>query len=111
MALGGFHLILDWTQTRDGAVNFEGHGVLGWDPRGQCYTMHWFDSLGVEHGAPHFGSWDGDTLTLTHETTHLGHSRQVYRLAHGELQFSLLSSPDGREWQPVLRSRYRPTQA
>ena len=43
MALGGFHLIIDWTQERGGKVNFEGHGVLGWDPRGQCYTMHWFD--------------------------------------------------------------------
>jgi len=111
MALGGFHLILDWEQSRDGTVSFSGHGVLGWDERGTCYTMHWFDSMGVEHGAPHLGTWegpaDGGTLTLTHETTHLGQSHQVYAVAGDELRFELLTSPDGREWQTFQRSRYR----
>ena len=77
-ALGGFHLIIDWTQERSGRLNFEGHGVLGWDMRGKCYTLHWFDCVGVEHGAPLLGTWDGNTLTRTHETNHMGHSRQVY---------------------------------
>jgi hypothetical protein len=107
MALGGFHLIMDWTQERDGTVNFEGHGVLGWDPRGKCYTMHWFDSQGIEHGAPSFGTWEGDTLILTHETNHLGDSRQVYVVGDGEYRFRLENSADGKTWTTFMQSVYR----
>ncbi len=107
MALGGFHLIMDWTQERDGVVNFEGHGVVGWDPRGRCYTMHWFDSMGVEHGAPQLGTWEGATLTFTHETTHMGFSRQVYEIRDDEYRFRLEYSRDGRAWKPFMESLYR----
>jgi hypothetical protein len=107
MTLGGFYLILDWQQERNGHVNFQGHGVLGWDPRGKCYTMHWFDSSGIEHGEPSFGSWDGSVLTLQHESTHLGHSRQVYEVGDGEYHFTLQNSRDGREWATFMDGVYR----
>ena len=107
MALGGFHLISDWQQERDGRVNFEGHGVFGWDARGKCYTIHWFDSHGVEHGAPAFGTWDGDVLTLTHETTHMGHSRQVYEVRGDTCRLQLQYSQDGRQWGTFLESQLR----
>lgn len=107
LALGGFYLILDWEQERNGRVSFQGHGVLGWDPRGKCYTLHWFDSSGIEHGAPAFGAWEGEVLTLTHETNHMGSSRQVYEVGDREYRFSLQSSPDGRTWSTFMDSAYR----
>jgi hypothetical protein len=97
MALGGFHLILDYREERDGRVNLEGHGVLGWDPRGKCYTMHWFDSMGVEHGAPAIGTWEGNVLSIAHETSHMGHSRQVYEIGRDEYRFRLESSRERAE--------------
>lgn len=106
MALGGFCLIADYRQRRGGEVNFEGHGVYGWDTRGRCYTLHWFDSTGFEHGEPAFGSWEGGRLTLMHETTHAGHSRHVYEIAADRFSFSLETSPDGSEWTPFLQGAY-----
>lgn len=105
--LGGFHLVINWTQERGGAVNFEGHGVLGWDPRGKCYTLHWFDSMGAEHGAPAIGEWVGDALTLTHETSHMGSSRQRYEIGEDEIGFRLEHSADGSEWRVFLESRFK----
>lgn len=107
MALGDFHLIADYREERDGIGNFEGHGVYGWDERGKCYTMHWFDSMGFEHGAPALGTWEGNTLTLQHETTHLGLSRYVYEVAENELRLLIQNSPDGREWKTFLEGIYR----
>jgi len=107
MALGGFHLIMDWTQERDGKVNFEGHGVLSWDPRGKCYTMAWFDCQGIEHGDKCFGPWEADTLVLTHEAKHLGHSRQVYVIGDGVYRFKLESSQDGKKWDTFMEGVYK----
>ena len=46
IGLGGFALITDYTQTTDGVVTYEGHGVTLWDATEECYVMHWFDSAG-----------------------------------------------------------------
>lgn len=106
--LGGFHLITEYEQERGGAVNFRGHGVLSYDPRGRCYTMHWFDSIGMEHGAPALGTWEGNTLTVQHEMPHVAHSRHVYEvLGDGQYRMKLQSSRDGREWQTFLEGVYR----
>lgn len=108
MALGGFYLISDYAQQRGGGVNFQGHGVFGWDPRGRCYTMHWFDSSGIEHGAPSLGTWEGNALILQHETTHMGFSRYVYEIVRdGEYTMKLQVSQDGKNWQTFLEGRYR----
>jgi hypothetical protein len=105
--LGGFFLITDNEHEKDGQVVFRGHGVYGYDPRGKCYTMHWFDSSGTEHGAPALGSWDGNTLTLQHETGHLGTTRYVYQVSDAELSLRIEHSPDGRNWTLFLEGRYR----
>jgi hypothetical protein len=107
MALGGFCLIADYRQRRGGAVNFEGHGVYGWDTRGRCYTLHWFDSSGIEHGAPALGTWENDTLVLQYELTQFGFSRQIYTVAAGEYLLTLQNSRDGKEWSTFLEGRYR----
>ena len=87
-------------------MTFEGHGVFGWDARGMCYPIHWFDSQGVEHGAPAFGTWE-ETVLHTHETTHMGHSRQVYDVEGDRCRFLLQYSRDGREWTTFLESAFR----
>jgi hypothetical protein len=109
MALGGLYLITDWQQVKDGQVSFLGHGVYGWDPRGKCFTLHWFDNTGVEHGAPFFGSWDDGALTLDHEMAQFGRSRHVYELKDGTLGLLLQMSPDGKAWNTFLEGSYRRT--
>ena len=106
MALDGFYLIADYEQERAGRVNFRGHGVYGWDDRGQCYTMHWFDSLGVEHDAPGLGTWTDDTLTIQHETKHTGSTRYTYQVAEATYDLRLEHSPDGQTWTTVLEGHY-----
>jgi hypothetical protein len=107
MDLGGFYLISDYEQERSGSANFRGHGVFGWDPRGRCYTLHWFDSSGTEHGAPSLGTWTGNTLSLQHETTHMGFSRYVYEVGEGEYVMRIEFSADGKAWTPFLEGKYR----
>jgi hypothetical protein len=107
MQLGGFYLIADYEQSIDGRPNFQGHGVYGWDPRGRCYTLHWFDSSGIEHGAPALGTWENDTLVLQYELTQFGFSRQIYTVAAGEYLLTLQNSRDGKEWSTFLEGRYR----
>ncbi|HLZ27728.1 MAG TPA: DUF1579 family protein [Chloroflexota bacterium] len=107
MALDGFYLIADYEQARNGTPNFRGHGVYGWDPRGRCYTMHWFDSIGIEHDAPGLGTWEADTLTLVHETRHTGSSRYVYTVGDGVYSPRLEHAPDRQAWTTVLEGTYR----
>ena len=107
IALDGFYLISDHEHEVDGRILFRGHGVWGWDARGKCYTMHWFDSSGIEHGAPALGTWEGNILTLQHETGHLGHSRYVYELRDAELYQRIEWSQDGSRWTAFLEGTYR----
>lgn len=84
MGLDGFFLLTDYEEERGGQVAFRGHGVYGWDQREQCYTMHWFDSMG--DGAPTLarGQWEGA-------------DRYQFRLEH---------SSDGKEWRPMMEGTY-----
>jgi hypothetical protein len=107
MDLDGFYLIADYQHEKDGGVHLRGHGVYGWDARGRCYTLHWFDSSGIEHGAPSLGTWEGDTLTLQHEMKPFGHSRYVYQVGEGQYRMRLENSPDGKQWTPFLEGVYR----
>ena len=104
--LGGFHLITDYEQERGGAVNFRGHGVLSYDPRGRCYTMHWFDVMGFDPGPPAYGTWEGETLQFQH-SHHKGHSRYTYVFEKdGLYTLKIEMSPDGKSWMPFLTGNY-----
>jgi Protein of unknown function (DUF1579) len=108
MDLGGFYLLLDAEQERGGVVSYQAHGVFGWDARGRCYTMHWFDNVGIDPGAPAIGSLDGDVLTFTHEQRPFGYSRYVFVLGDDEWRLRIENSTDGVEWAPFLDGTYRP---
>ena len=107
MDLGGFHLISDYEHEKDGKVLFSGHGVYGYDTRGKCYTMHWFDSMGMEHGAPGLGTREGDKLTIQHETGHMGYTRYIYEAGEGRLSMRIEHAQDGVHWTPFLEAHYR----
>lgn len=102
----GFFVITDYEQHRDGEVSFRGHGVYGWDPKAERYTMHWFDSMGMDPGAPALGTFEGDTLTFENEGSQ-GRSRYVYRFESDDrFTFSIESSRDGGEWKSFMDSVY-----
>jgi len=105
MGLDGFFLIVDNEQRRGGRVNYRGHGVFGWDARGQCYTMYWFDSVGLDPAGPAIGSWDGTALVFEHEH-HLAHSRHTFTIAGDQFRLLLENSASGTDWRPFLEGTY-----
>jgi hypothetical protein len=104
--LDGFWVIMDYAQERDGRVSYRGHGVFGWDSFAGKYTMHWFDSMGIDPGAPALGTWQGNTLTyLQHH--HMGHGRMTYTFESADrYTFSLEKSQDGTNWMPFIKATY-----
>ena len=106
MALGGFYLLVDYEQERDGQVIYRGHGVIGWDPKAGHYTQSWFDSMGGHSAVPATGPWEGDTLRLTHESRDHGCTRYLYVLGDGGYRMRIETSPDGHAWSPFLDGRY-----
>ncbi len=106
VGLDGFFVIADYEQRRDGKVSFEGHGVYGYDDKRQRYTMHWFDTMGADPGAPTLGTWTGDTLCFEHQH-HMGHSRYTYQFdGTDKFAFKLEMSQDGEHWNLFLEGAY-----
>jgi hypothetical protein len=106
MDIDGFFLINDYTEEREGEVMFRGHGVYGYDPKRQRYTMHWFDSMGMPPGET-LGTWEGNTLTFQNQSE-MGHSRYVYVLESADAYtFRIESSKDGESWTPMMEGRFR----
>jgi uncharacterized protein DUF1579 len=104
--LDGFFLVSDYQEERGGQVTYRGHGVFGWDPSEQCYTMHWFDSMGSGTSAPARGRWEGNKLSFEHKHP-MGHSRYTYALeGEGRYSFLLENSQDGKQWASFMEGRY-----
>ena len=102
----GFFLICDYEQLHEGAVTFRGHGVYGYDPKAQKYTMRWFDSIGNDPGAATLGEWNDDVLVFEHATAR-GHARYTYTWESDDrFSFRLENSPDGESWKSFLDSVY-----
>ena len=107
VAAGGFFLVVDYTQSKDDAVVFEGHGVYGFDPTTGGYSMWWYDSMGSSPIACVPGRYADGTWTYETESA-LGHVRYVYQLrGPGEFTLSIDTTQDGKTWTPFLEGRYR----
>lgn len=107
MAFDGFCLIMDYTQTRNGAVSYRGHGVFGWDDKVQKYSMYWFDSMA---GAPFWpaaeGTWSGNSLVYVSKSP-MGWSRYSYHFdTANKFRFTIEMSQDGQTWSVFIDSAF-----
>ena len=107
IGLGGFFLLADYVQERDGKVTYQGHGVYGYDAKNQRFTMHWFDNMGGSAEQPSYGAWDGDRLVFQSQSEQ-GHGRYTYTfLGEGRYRFTLEGSTDGKSWSQFMEGNYR----
>ncbi|MCB9569726.1 MAG: DUF1579 family protein [Myxococcales bacterium] len=106
IGVDGMFLITEYEEAREGAVFFRGHGVYGYDPHRERYTMFWFDSMGMSP-RPTFGTWEGDTLTFENSHDH-GRSRYVYAFEGPDAYtFKIFAAPPEGEWALFMEGRYR----
>lgn len=106
LALGGFALIADYEQERDGVITFTGHGVYTYSPDEDRYSLHWFDSMGSPPEV-FVGGFEGDVLTLGHGGPGM-HARMTYDLSEpGTLRGAMEMSPDGQDWKLLFEGVYR----
>jgi Protein of unknown function (DUF1579) len=105
LSIDGFILVQDYEQERDGAVNFRGHGVFAYDAAAPCYTLHWWDSMGV---APNVfkGDFKGNTLQMGCLDGQ-GHSRAAWELRDATHYFFRMEmSQDGQQWMTLMEGNY-----
>ncbi|MFQ5679321.1 MAG: DUF1579 family protein [Gemmatimonadota bacterium] len=105
VALGGFAVVADYRQERDGQVTFEGHGVYTYDPSEECYVQHWFDCTG---SPPELfkGTFEEGLLTLRSRGPR-GHARVTSDLSvEGRMVTRMETSPDGETWSLAFEGRY-----
>jgi hypothetical protein len=106
LTLGGFALITDYEQERDGSITFTGHGVYTYDPKEERYTLHWFDCLGSPPEV-FVGGFEGDVLTLAHGGPGM-HARMTYDLSTaGTMKGMMEMSPDGNDWKVLFEATYQ----
>lgn len=106
LRLGGFALIVEYEQERDGAITFTGHGVYTYDAKADRYILHWFDSMGSP-AEVFTGGFDGDVLTLGHGGPGM-HARMTYDLSEpGVMRGQMEMSHDGSDWQTLFEAVYR----
>lgn len=105
VGLGGFALISDYQQMRDGVATFAGHGVYTFDPKAEVYSMIWFDSMGTP--PEHFsGRCDGDVLILSHGGPSM-HVRMRWEFVRPDHVLSGLEmSEDGVVWKKLFDGAY-----
>ncbi len=106
IALDGFALLMDYEQSRDGRVTYQGHGVMTHDGTSGTYHLHWFDSMG---GVPEVftGGFDGDVLTVAHGGPAM-HVRMTYDVTDRDaMKTRMEMSADGSEWKALFDGVYR----
>jgi len=106
MDLDGFFLVSDYVQDRGGQCAYRGHGVFGWDEGSNCYTMHWFDSIGSPCTEPARGTWEGNRLVFQSKSS-MGHGRFSYEFeGEGKYRFKIENSTDGKQWALFMEGKY-----
>ncbi len=103
--LGGFIVVQDYEQEREGIVNFRGHGVFSWDPSHQCYIMTWFDTMGMPP-TEFKGNFLDNKLTLINKNPQ-GESKAIFDFGDGRYSFKMEVSQDGKRWFPFMEGNYR----
>jgi len=103
--LGGFAVITDYEQERDGKITFTGHGVMTYDPKRETYVMYWVDCMGSPPEVFE-GRFDGDVLAMGHGGPGM-HARMTYDLTDPSCLRSWMEmSHDGKTWNKLFEARY-----
>ena len=106
LTLNGFALITNYEQERDGRITFSGHGVYGYNPKQESYTLHWFDCMGSPPEVFE-GRLDGNILTMAHAGPGM-HARMTYDLSDPQHLLSKMEmSQDGVNWKTLFEGRYK----
>jgi len=107
MALDGFFLISNYEETQAGNVTYCGHGVYGYDPKEERFSMHWFDSMGGSYIKPALGTWNGRSLSFQNQSPE-GQARYTHTLEeNGEYGFKIEVSDDGEIWTAFMSGVYQ----
>lgn len=109
MVCDGLFLVSDYEEWMDDVVVYRGHGVYGWQPDVERYTMYWFDTLGGGgYVKPVLGTYADDRLCFEHALDP-GFKRYIYELiSDEEFTFRMEVSEDGERWTTQMDGRYRP---
>jgi len=106
LALGGFAVIGDYEQERDGVITFAGHSVTTFDPKEELYTLYWFDSIGSPPEV-FSGLFDGDVLRMSHGGPGM-HVRMTSDYSEpGQLRSKMEMSTDGQDWKTLFDGHYQ----
>jgi hypothetical protein len=81
VATGGFTLLQDYAEERDGTPALTGHGVFTADPATDEVLWFWFDAIGHPPAAPSRGRFDAaGTMLVLEKTTPRGTQRATFAL-------------------------------
>ncbi len=110
VALGGFALVLDYTQSVGGSPQYRMHGVIGWDTADEQYFFHWYDSLGGV-GTDSYGKLDGGQLTLEGpDPAQGGRTRFSFDIAPDSFALTIAFSKDQESWTTAMQATYHRVQ-
>jgi hypothetical protein len=105
IALEGFAVIQEYSQSREGKPGLRGHGVIAYDTEAKNYAMHWFSSMGTPPMV-YKGDFEGEVLRLSAAFAG-GVSRCSWDFGTGgSYTFRLEFSPDGKSWMPMMSGTY-----
>jgi hypothetical protein len=103
LILGGTFLRVEYAQTRDGKVSFEGHAMCGWSPAKERFLLYWFASGGQPPLQPSLGAWEGEVLTFHARNLSGRNSRFALSLEDSNRpSYRIDESTDGVSWTPLL---------
>jgi hypothetical protein len=108
VSLGGFGVIDEFEQSRDGVVTFAGVGMWTVDPadtKNQC-VLYSFDSLGMGMET-YRGGWKGDVL-IVQSRNPMGHFKMTYDLSDPDTVRSRMDfAADGKAWGGMFEGVYQ----
>lgn len=105
VALGGFAVINDYEQTKEGKTTYEGHGIYTYDANEDRYTLYWLDSIG---SPPEIftGNFEGNVLTMVSRGERM-QARLTYDMTNPDRMVSAMDmSADGKEWKRLFDAVY-----
>jgi hypothetical protein len=104
----GFFVSQEYVQEQDGKVSYRGHAIFGYDTQRKQFAWYWVDSMGVVPPAPSYGTWEGNRLVFTSQSSH-GDGRYTLQFeGKDRYKFTLENSADGgKTWQTFMSGDYR----